>query len=412
MTSHGPGTQQRTTKPAPRVGLFGLLGSGNLGNDGSLEAVLTFLRAKHPDAILECRCAGPEQVTARYGIPATPLHWYPSTAQAPSGVAAIAVKALGKGLDAIRTLRWARRFDVVIVPGMGVLEATLPLRPWGLPYALFLLCVSGRLSGTRIALVSVGADVIRQRPTRWLITRAARLAHYRSYRDTLSKDAMRTMGVDTSRDAVYPDLAFALPSPPEASIARGTVGVGVMAYRGGNEDRRLAEEIHTSYVGKMKSFVRWLVDHDHQIQLFTGDHVDESVVREILSDLRAYRPDLEPSRVVAASASTLADLMRQMSGVEVVVATRYHNVLCALKLAKPTVSIGYATKNDILMAEMGLAEFCQSARSLDVDRLIEQFTALENRREQLTRTMVERNEMNVRQLEHQYAILSTALLGS
>ena len=37
------------------------------------------------------------------------------------------------------------------------------------------------------------------------------------------------------------------------------------------------------------------------------------------------------------------------------------------------------------MAEMGLAEFCQSARSLDVDRLIEQFTELESRSAQLGR---------------------------
>ena len=39
--------------PAPRVGLFGLLGSGNIGNDASLESVLSYLRASHPDAIVD-----------------------------------------------------------------------------------------------------------------------------------------------------------------------------------------------------------------------------------------------------------------------------------------------------------------------------------------------------------------------
>lgn len=407
MTSRGlTRRRKRSTGTAPRVGLFGLLGSGNLGNDGSLEAVLAFLRAKHPDAILGCLCAGPEQVTARYGILATPLHWYYSDDQTASGATAIALKAIGKGLDAIRTLRWARRFDVVIVPGMGVLEATLPLRPWGFPYTLFLVCASGRLVGTKVALVSVGAEVIDQRPIRWLITRAARLAHYRSYRDTLSKDAMRRMGVDTSGDEVYPDLAFALPAPPDVAVATRTVGVGVMAYYGGNDDRQRADEIHASYVEKMKRFVRWLVDNDRQVRLFTGDHADEAVVAEILSDLRAHRPDLEPSRVAAEPVSSLADLMQQMSSVDTVVATRYHNVLCALKLSKPTLSIGYAAKNDVLMAEMGLVAFCQSICSLDVERLIEQFTALESRQEQLRRTMVERNLAAARRLEHQYAVLS------
>ena len=71
--------------------------------------------------------------------------------------------------------------------------------------------------------------------------------------------------------------------------------------------------------------------------------------------------------------------MREMAPVGTVVAIRYHNVICALKLCKPTISIGYATKHDLLMADMGLSEFCQFANTLDVDRLIEQFTELESR---------------------------------
>lgn len=401
--------RERSTGTAPRVGFFGLLGSGNLGNDGSLEAVLSFLRTKHPDAILGCLCGGPEQVTARYGVRAVPLRWYQSYEQTATGRTAIALKVLGKGLDVFRTVSWVRQFDVVIVPGAGILEATLPLRPWGFPYALFLLSASGRLCGTRVALVSVGADVVHQRATRWLITWAARLAAYRSYRDTHSKDAMRRMGVDTSGDEVYPDLAFALPTPPDLSVGTRIVGVGVMAYFGGNNDRQRADEIHASYVDKMKHFVRWLVDSDHQVRLLTGDNVDESVVREIVSDLQAHRPDLDPSRVGAEPVSSLADLMQQMKSVDTVVATRYHNVLCALKLSKPTISIGYAAKNDALMTEMGLADFCQSVPSLDVERLIEQFTALESRREQLERTIVEKNLTGARRLEHQYTVLSSTL---
>ena len=396
----------------PRVGLFGLLGVGNLGNDGSLEALLAFLRAEHPDAIVSCLCAGPEQVTARYGIPATPLHWSSSEYQTVSGLPGIASKAMGKIIDVFRTLSWVRRKDVVIVPGMGVLEATLPLRPWGFPYALFLLCASGRLTGTRVALVGVGADVIHQLATRWILTRAARLAHYRSYRDALSRDSMQEMGVDVTADEVYPDLAFGLPVPPATPPATGTVGIGVIAYHGGNDDRGRAVEIHRAYVDTMKHFVRRLVDGGRQVRLFTGDQSDESVVTEILSDLRTYRPKLDSSHVVAEPASTLQDLMRQMAAVDTVVATRYHNVLCALKLSKPTLSIGYATKNDVLMAGMGLGEFCQSARSVDLDRLIEQFSRLESRREQLVDTMAERSRANVRRLEQQFAVLSAVVLDT
>jgi polysaccharide pyruvyl transferase WcaK-like protein len=68
--------------------------------------------------------------------------------------------------------------------------------------------------------------------------------------------------------------------------------------------------------------------------------------------------------------------MAQIAETDVVVATRYHNVVCALKLGRPTLSIGYATKNDELMAEMGLGEFCQHIERLDVDMLITQFCKL------------------------------------
>jgi len=246
---------------------------------------------------------------------------------------------------------------------------------------------------------------------RWLITMAARLAHYRSYRDVLSRDAMRRMGVNTSDDAVYPDLAFSLPTPPDDPGAPGTVGVGVMDFAGGNHDRRQADEIRISYVEKMKRFVLWLADNGRPIRLFTTDVHDEPIMHEIIRGLRACRPKLDSSQIIAEPVSSLDELMRRMAIVDTVVASRYHNVLCALKLAKPTVSVGYAAKFGQLMADMGLDEFCQSARSLDVDRLIEQFTALERRSAELRQRMRERNAVNMRLLDHQFATLSALLFS-
>lgn len=387
-----------------RVGFCGILGSGNLGNDGSLDAVISYLRDRHPDASLGFFCMGPEQVTARYGAPATPLQWYEPHAGTATGARAAALKVVGRLLDPLRTFAWVRHYDVVIVPGMGVLEATLPLRPWAFPYSLCCLGVAARLTGTKVALVSVGSNVVRKRASRWMITRAARLAHYRSFRDAKSRDAMREMGVDVRADEVYPDLTFALPNPV-VPPATGAVGVGLMAFYGGNDDRARADEIHRSYVATMKRFVQWLVDRGRRVRLFTGDLADEPVLEEILADVN--RPDL----VTAEPAVTLHDLMAQMAGVDTVVATRYHNVLCALKLGKPTVSISYAAKNDVVMREMGLGDFCQSASSVDFDRLVSQFTELEKRREQFVDTVIEQNRENVRRLDQQFAALSALLDG-
>ena len=87
-------------------------------------------------------------------------------------------------MDPVRIVLWVRRHDVIIVPGAGVLEATLPMRAYTFPLSVMgLLCVSGKLLGVKVALVSVGASKIKKRATRWLSNAAARTAFYRSYRD-------------------------------------------------------------------------------------------------------------------------------------------------------------------------------------------------------------------------------------
>ncbi|WP_274564330.1 polysaccharide pyruvyl transferase family protein [Streptomyces spiramyceticus] len=390
-----------------RVGVFGLLGSGNLGNDGSLEAVLGYLRAEHPEAVVDALCGGPEVVTSRYGIPATRLHWYRGEYRTASRAGAIAGKGLGKLVDAVRTAAWVRRHDVVIVPGMGVLEATLPLRPWGFPYSLILLCASGRLLRTRVALVGVGAAAIGNRPTRALVRWSARLAAYRSYRDTQSRDAMREMGVDTARDEVYPDLAFALPTPPSSAPsgppdAPGPVCVGVMDFHGGNDDRARAEEIHRRYLDGTTRFVRALVEDGRPVRLLTGDACDAPVVAAILDAV-------DSPLVTAAETASLADLMKETAVVGAVVATRYHNLICALKVGTPTLALSYAAKSDALMDRMGLAAYCHPAREVDADRLLEQFRALEKRSAELRRTLAERNLIATGQLESQFTALTAAL---
>jgi polysaccharide pyruvyl transferase WcaK-like protein len=81
-------------------------------------------------------------------------------------------------------------------------------------------------------------------------------------------------------------------------------------------------------------------------------------------------------------------------------------VLCALKLSKPTLSIGYATKHEVLMRDMGLGDFCEPARSIDLGRLITKFEAMERHRDVLISTLDQRNTEKARLLEEQFAALS------
>jgi polysaccharide pyruvyl transferase WcaK-like protein len=397
------------------VGLFGLLGQGNLGNDGSMEAVLAHLRNRHPDLVLDVLCSEPDVLTARYGLPAARLQWHgPDREPAPGRRAltrrAVAI-AVGVAIDAVHTAAWVRRHDAVVVPGMGVLETTVPMRPWRTPYSMFLLCASGRLFRTRVALISVGANVTNRRLTRWLITAAVRLAHYRSYRDDVSRDAMRSMGVDTSADVVYPDVAFAIPVSRDVQLVPGSVGLGVMDYSGSNEEIARAGQLRDNYQEQVTSFGRWLIDHGRRVRLFTSDTADEPVMRDIAANIRAHRPDLDASWVVAEPALTINELMRQIATVEVVVATRYHNVLYALLQDKPTLALAYASKHELLMTNAGLAGFSLPCRTLDASDLVLKFQELEQRSPELRLSIAEHNAAKKRKVDSQFAEISALLFA-
>lgn len=402
-------TPNRTAPP--RVGMFGLLGQGNLGNDGSLEAVLAFLRARHPDAEIDFMCSGTETVTRRYGLPAVRLNWNRREYETIDGAGALAAKAVGKVFDAFRIAAWVRRHDVVIVPGMGVLESVPPIRPWGLPYSLFLLGAAGKVQGRSVALISVGADRSGSAATRWLVGHAARMAAFRSFRDAPARAALQAMGVDTAGDAVYPDLVFSLPRPDAPSEPTGVVGLGVMDYHGGDADRARADEVYADYLAAITRFAHWLIDSGFRVRVLIGDHADVAAADALVAGVRADRPDLDDATITAAAPSSLGAVQEEIAQVDTVVATRFHNIICALGQAKPTISLGYAAKNDVLMQSFGLGEFCQPLGSLDIDRLIEQFTQLQARSGEIVPRMRAEAASNAQKLEEQFTLLSRTVIG-
>ncbi|HET6738862.1 MAG TPA: polysaccharide pyruvyl transferase family protein [Kribbella sp.] len=398
----------------PRVGLFGRLGSGNIGNDATLEAVLAYLKAEQPDAVLDCLCSGPERVIEQYGVPAAQLNWLHGPQRHPNARllrVGVTLGRLGLGvlIDGWRISSWVRRHDVVIVPGMGVLESTLPQRPWELPYSQFVMSLSGKLFGTKVAFVGVGASTVKQRLTGWLLAKSAKLAYYRSFRDEKSLEAAHEMGMSGADDQVYPDLVFALPSPPGRAPATGTIGVGLMAYSGRPDERADAERIQAEYTDKMSRFVARLMDDGHQVRLLIGDADDEAVALDVLTAARtAWSGPGEPP-VIYESFASVAELMDQLGTVESVIGTRFHTVLVALKLCKPTVAIAYGHKHVALMEQFGVGDRVQDIRALDVDRLYAMTRELWTERDEIVRTLSARYRIVQQRLDEQFAALSTAL---
>ena len=401
-----------------RIGLFGLFGSGNSGNDGSLEAMIRFLREVRPDAELVCFCAcsaGADDVVARaFGLPAIPFALAKPEASLLRILDRLSLRLPRQLASLARAITLTGRVDLLIVPGTGILD-DFQESPLGMPLVLFGWCLAARLRGVRLAFVSIGAGPIRHPITRWLMKSAVALAHYRSYRDVISKTFMESIGLDTGKDAVYPDLAFKLPTPL-SSHREGiedrplTVGVGVMAYYGWRNRDARGPAIYTAYAEKIAEFVLWLLDRGHVVRILTGQVSDQRAVGDLVARVMAAKPALAPKRLLSEQSSSLHDLMRQIAQTDVVVATRFHNVVCALKLGKPTVAIGYAEKNDVLMAEMGLDRFCQHIERLDVGRLIEQFTQLVASRAHYAASIRGADAVYQERLWRQDALLASHLL--
>lgn len=398
------------------IGLFGRLGGGNIGNDAMLDTVMTYLRTEHPDAGLDFMCDGPEEMTRRYAVPAQHIHWLQSRKRVRSRLLNKALTALrmipSLAIDTWRTITWVRRHDLVIVPGAGVLEGTLPYRAWELPYTMLVMAVAGRVFRVRTALICVGGSTVADPVNRTLLKTAARLVDYRSFRDDYSLEVGLRTGFAKPGDQAYADLAFALPVRSSAPAPAGSVGVGVMLYDGNLGERHRAEEIYAEYLAEMKQFVQGLLDSGRSVRLLIGDVLDDPTAREILDDATARWTGPGPVPVEYEPFSNFGELLDQVAEVRTVVAIRYHCVVAGLTSGRPTLAIGYGRKHDAVMAAMGLPEYVQDVRELDVERLIEQVGELEANEAAVISTLREKSAVARAELDRQFKDLSAVLFDA
>lgn len=358
----------RAAKRPLRVGIFGGFGVGNFGNDASAEAMLNFLRAEHPDAALTIICSKPDKLDERFaGVPAIP------TVIAPDGLLGKVNKLMLRVPGALAS--WAHclsvlgRFDVIVVAGTGVFDDFRD-SPLGWPSRLLRWCTAARLRGVRMAFVSVGAGPIVHPLSRAMMKWAAQMAQHRSYRDLDSHQFMQRLGVDSPADSVLPDLAFHLPRRPEAPRAAGplTVGVGVMTYRGWQD----SDAAYTAYLDLHERLIRWIEGQGHTVKAIIGQTpADLTAVNDL--EARLGKPLLGPDERTMRS---FHDAMTAIAATDIVVASRYHVQIAALKMRRPLISLGYAPKNDALMELAGLQDFIHDVHTVDFAALTKQIEAM------------------------------------
>jgi polysaccharide pyruvyl transferase WcaK-like protein len=409
---------ERVPKRPLRIAFWGNFGTGNWGNECTLQAIIHNTRRRIPDAELSCFCFNPDDTLRRHGLPSFPI----SSLRARTGNGDAAhdrgpVRVLRRLSDEARiwreTLALARRADVIVMAGTGMITDTGE-GAMGMPYDMFKLSLAAKATGRKLMFASVGVEAIRSPRARFFIRTALRLADYRSYRDHQSKERLEKIGFPAGSDPVLPDLAFSLPGSMAGArsglsgrgAAKPTIGVGLYDHRGRGLGGPSDAAAYRQYIDKIASFAMSLLERGHPIRVIIGDLTyDEPVVEDLrvalasrgLAEYAGLYED-EPARSVE-------QVMDQLASLDLVVASRFHNVLLALMLGKPVVSVSYNEKNDALMGQMGMAQYCRSIESFEVDWLMDRVDDVERNGARLRPRIVEKAAQFRDELDKQYAVL-------
>jgi polysaccharide pyruvyl transferase WcaK-like protein len=417
--------ERSTLRANKRLGFFGHFGDINFGNESTLQAMLYHIRRNLPDAELTCVCSDPGFVTRLYGINAVSMNGTSAKAlwlrrgRISTLIRRVAVcipNEIYRWFEASRVLR---HMDALIVPGTGLLTDVCGLRGWG-PYNIFKWSVMAKICRCKLLFISVGAGPLYSRLGRWLVRSALFIADFRSYRDYDTKEYLNSIGFSTFSDVVYPDLAFSL---PESALSnnnhdqrtsvdcRPVVGIGVMLYAGRLSMDRPSDEIAAEYLDNLTKFSMWLLDHGYNIRLLIGDKCDQPVTESFMKMLMKRMDTYDPERILGEKISSVESLLDAISRTDIVVATRFHNIVLALLLNKPVLAIGFHQKCVSLMNDMGLTEYCLDIKQLKAEVLIEKFLRVEKNKEALKTLIGQKRAESRVNLDRQYGRIIREVTG-
>jgi polysaccharide pyruvyl transferase WcaK-like protein len=372
--------------------------------------MIAALRRICPDAEIVVICTQPESVSRTFGVQTIKLTRPPIASRWIDRANRMLGRAPYKMFGPVRAFLKLRGFYAVVLPGTGAFD-DFGDTPFGMPYVFLKWLLMARLRGCVVAFASIGAGPAYHPLSRIFFAWAARCGSYRSFRDGISREFVGSLGVSSADDPIFPDLAFGLPMPPAATrgVPNSTVvGLGVMNYFGSTGENR---QIYETYVSKLTEFVARTVRRGFGVRLILGQDNDELAVADMIGRLRGKLSAPELAQVIYERSASLHDVMAQMQATDLVVATRFHNVVCAMRVGLPVISLGYLEKHNALAADAGLSDFCTSVETFSLEWLesrLETLLAERELREQQMRETVSRYR---HQLLRQEALLRTQVFG-
>jgi polysaccharide pyruvyl transferase WcaK-like protein len=402
---------RRQSVSTKKVAFFGIFGVQNLGNECTLQAILHHARMRFGDRELFAISFKAADTAARHHLPAFPVTWQDFSQVSPGSLAKffriVFKRVPGELLDWAKAVRRLRGTGLLVMTGTGMLT-DYSTHAFGYPYHVFRWALAARLAGCKVRFVGVGVGPLYELMSRCFVRWALRLADYRSFRDEFSRNRISNV-FDSSRDHVFPDLAFSLPQnifpvPPSRPHHKRQIGLGIMDHRDIHQFTSAEQETaYFAYLNKMCEFVEWLVRHGYEVRILQGDAKHDVAPRaELRSRLEARGIAYGEAGIIDEGSSSVEELLSQLAQVDIVMSPRFHNLLLGLMMNIPAISISYDPKSDALLEGIGLGKYRQELFSLDVKLLIRQLMEMEENLEDVKPMIRKRVNQYRRLLENQY----------
>ncbi|MFN8445481.1 MAG: polysaccharide pyruvyl transferase family protein [Caldilineaceae bacterium] len=376
-----------------RIGLWGLYGWGSLGDAANQHAMIANIRRCIPDVEIIGICPNPEDATERFGIPAYPISrlpgrpWLFQTNRLAHAVQKAIVRIPMEIWLWVQAWRRMAGFDLLIVSGGGQLD-DYDGGAFRQPYNLLKWATVARLRGVQLKFASMGAGPIDTPLGRKFINRALGMASFRSYRDENSRRYIASVGFDRP-DPIYPDLAWSLDLHEFTDIAerptqRTTVAINPMAWCDPRGWPKQDQSIYDSYIARLTEFTTWLLHEGYAVRFITGDvWADRRSIADVRALLAQQGVQVADDQLFEEPIYSVNQLLTQLAQSDIVVATRFHNILFGLYMCKPTLCISYHDKDDSLMKEFDQGKFCVWIDDFSVEQLKPLFKELAEQRMQI-----------------------------
>jgi polysaccharide pyruvyl transferase WcaK-like protein len=284
-----------------------------------------------------------------------------------------------------------RKLDILIICGGGALDESWG-GPWGHPWTLLKWGLLSRAFRVPLLFVSVGKSFLERPLSRYFAGIALRLAQYRSYRENDSRIWLQKL-LDTSRDPVYPDLAFSFPCPvrqaPDDCCPEDeqlVVGVSPIAYCDPRVWPYKDERRYAAYLNRMAEMVLWILGEGHRVLFFATDSPDDRTIEDLLAILAGRGVprstiDFLPSPV-EPDTDDVGNLIEGIRRAGLVIASRLHGVILSHLNSIPVLALSFDPKVDAHMKSVGQMDYCLNIDDITSEMLVSRFCALKAFREE------------------------------